>query len=315
MTQSIKRILHIEDDDGDAKQVQRDCKKEFGSDNFELKRVDTLGSACKELRTSDYDVILLDLNLGDGKGLDNLQSLKNQNPDTPIVVLSGHDDTETALTAIRGGAQEYIIKSANNSRQLGLAILSSIERKAYERHLYYLANQDVLTGLPNRRAFIDYLNPWLVRAGRWGRTETIMFMDVNGFKQVNHTLGHDVGDLLLQQIAVTLRSSLRASDMLARYAGDEFIVHLDAPSHESQEISEKVAGEISRLFEQPLSVGDHEIKTAVSIGIATFPDHGADVSSLIHSADLAMYEAKRGALPFVFYENSDNAENEELGER
>lgn len=303
MTQLKKRVLHIEDDDGDAKQVQRDCKKEFGPDNIELVRVDTLAEALKEIAESDYDVVLLDLNLGDGNGLDNLKAIKNLNPDAPIVVLSGHDDTETALNAIRGGAQEYIIKSSNNSRQLGLAILSSIERKSYERHLYYLANQDELTSLPNRRAFNDYLKHWLIRAARWERTETVMFMDVNGFKQVNDTLGHDVGDLLLKQIAVTLRSSLRASDMLARYAGDEFVVHFDAPSHEAKKISEKIALAISALFEKPLCIGAHQVKTGVSIGIASFPEHGNDVSSLIHSADLAMYKAKKGKLPLVFYES------------
>ncbi|MFT4906782.1 MAG: diguanylate cyclase (GGDEF)-like protein [Oleispira sp.] len=302
MAQQINRILHIEDDDGDAKQVRRDCTKEFGRESFMLERVDAIDLGLLKIKEARFDVILLDLNLGDGKGLSNLQSIKEQSPDTPVVVLSGHDDTETALEAIRGGAQEYIIKSANNSRHLGLAILSSIERKAYERHLYMLANQDELTGLHNRRAFNEYLKPWLIRAGRWQRTETIMFMDVNGFKQVNDTLGHDVGDLLLKQIAKTLRAGLRASDMLARFAGDEFIVHLDAPSHESKAISESVAKKISALFEQSVFINGHEITTGVSIGIATFPDHGSDAVSLIHSADQAMYQAKKAKISYVFFE-------------
>lgn len=300
MPQTFRRILHIEDDDGDAKQALRDCRTEFGASHFELIRVDNITAGLAELKQTRFDVVLLDLNLGDGRGLDNLQDIKNQSPDLPIVVLSGHDDTETALTAVRAGAQEYIIKSTGNSRQLGLAILSSIERKAYERHLYNLANQDELTGLPNRRAFNEYLKPWLTRADRWQRTETIMFMDVNGFKQVNDTLGHDVGDLLLQKISATLRASLRTTDMLARYAGDEFIVHIDAPSHEAKEISEGIAQKINHLFDQPISIAGNKIKTGVSIGIATYPDHGSDVSSLIHSADLAMYQAKKQKLPFVF---------------
>lgn len=301
MTQSIKRILHIEDDDGDAKQVKRDCIKEFGIDQFTLIRVDALEAGLLKLKESKVDVILLDLNLGDGQGLANLQTLKEQSPDSPIVVLSGHDNTTTALDAVRGGAQEYIIKSSNNSRQLGLAILSSIERKAYERHLYHLANKDELTGLHNRRAFNDYLKPWLVRAGRWNRTETVMFMDVNGFKQVNDNLGHDIGDLLLKQISATLRAGLRASDMLARYAGDEFVVHLDAPSGESKQVSARVAEKINALFEKSISIGGHEIKTGVSIGIAFYPLHGIDISSLINSADKAMYQAKKAKVPFVIY--------------
>lgn len=305
MTQSTLRIFHIEDDDGDARQVKRDCTKEFDTEHFTLTRVDAIDAALIALKASYYDVILLDLNLGDGRGLENLRIIKELSPDTPIVVLSGHDDTKTALDAIRGGAQEYIIKSTNNSRHLGLAILSSIERKAYERHLYQLANQDELTGLNNRRAFNNYLRPWLIRAARWQRTETVMFMDVNGFKQVNDTLGHDVGDLLLQHIAATLRAGLRASDMLARFAGDEFVVHLDAPSHESVEISASIAEKISAFFEETVLIAGHEIKTSVSIGIAFYPEHGQDTVSLIKSADKAMYQAKKAKLPYVFYQPTE----------
>lgn len=304
MSHSFKRILHIEDDDGDAKQVKRDCIKEFGIENFTLKRVSSIKQALSKLSEFSFDVILLDLNLGDGRGLHNLQTIKEKSPDTPIIVLTGLDDTATALDAVRDGAQDYIVKSYSNSRQLGLVIMSSIERKAYERHLYRLANQDPLTGLHNRRAFNEYLDPWLVRAGRWKRTETVLFLDVNGFKNINDTLGHDVGDLLLQHIASILREGLRASDMLARYAGDEFVVHLDAPSDGSREVSVSVAQKISNLFTKPIFIGEHEIKTSVSIGIATFPDHGKDTTSLLQSADKAMYQAKKTKVPYVFYEAS-----------
>jgi diguanylate cyclase (GGDEF)-like protein len=305
MTQTTLRIFHIEDDDGDAIQVKRDCAKEFEERNFTLTRAHTIDDALLTIKTSYFDVILLDLNLGDDQGLENLREIKELSPDSPIVVLSGLDDTKTALEAIRGGAQEYIIKSNYNSRQLGLAILSSIERKAFERHLYQLANKDELTGLHNRRAFNNYLRPWLVRASRWKRTETVMFMDVNNFKQVNDTLGHDVGELLLQHIAKTLRSGLRSSDMLARFAGDEFVVHLDAKSQESTEISATIAEKISALFEKPVLIGGHLINTSVSIGIAFYPDHGEDTSALIKSADIAMYQAKKDKLPYVFYQQEE----------
>lgn len=115
--------------------------------------------------------------------------------------------------------------------------------------------------------------------------------------------------MLLKEIAATLRSGLRKSDMLARYTGDEFVVHLDVPSNDAKIISEDIALTISKLFEKPLSIGGHQVKAGVSIGIATFPQHGKDVSSLIHSADLAMYKAKKGKLPFVFYETDDSGSN------
>lgn len=295
------KILHAEDDDGDAIEVKRACSKEFGTEHFLLVRVDTLLAAIEKIHEEPFNTILLDLNLNDSSGLENVRAIHQANPDIPIVVLSGHDDTETALNAIRGGAQEYLVKGHLNSRVLGLAIRSSIERKAYERHLFGLANKDELTGLANRRAFLDYLNQSIMRATRWQRSECVMFMDVNRFKLVNDTLGHDVGDLLLKEIAALLRTQLRASDMVARFGGDEFVVHLDTDSNIAHEDGVKTAQKISDAFRGPLSVGGHEIQTGVSIGIAFYPEHGRDTATIIQNADEAMYRAKKSGQPYAVY--------------
>jgi diguanylate cyclase (GGDEF)-like protein len=170
-----------------------------------------------------------------------LNAIKEVNPDLPIVIFSSHHDNDIALDAVRGGAQEFVVKGEGSSRMLALSVLSSIERKRYERHLFKLANHDSLTGLPNRRMFQEYIKHWLARAERWQRTEAIMFIDVNGFKKVNDTLGHDIGDELLTQIAARLKVGLRASDMLARYAGDEFIVHLDMGATISEDTCAQLA--------------------------------------------------------------------------
>lgn len=300
MNASQLKILHIEDDDGDAKVVSRACIKEFEPKYYTLVRVDSFNEGISHLKDDCYDLVLLDLNLGDGNGLNNMRAIKVSYPDIAIIVLTGYDDTDMAIEAVKAGAQEYIVKEHSNSRMLTMLIRSSIERKTYERNLFRLANQDDLTGLPNRRAFMTHMKQWLIRASRWKRRECVMFMDVNGFKQVNDSLGHDIGDYLLQQIASNIKSGLRASDMLARLAGDEFVVHLDLQSHETTETCIEIANKITSLFEKPLTVAGHEIKTSVSIGIAFFPDNGKDIDSLFHSADQAMYSAKQTKIPFVF---------------
>lgn len=211
-------ILHIEDDDGDAKIIHRACLKEFGRDNFSLTRVETIVQGLKKIKATCYSVILLDLNLGETAGVGNIKLIKRANPDIPIVVLSGHNDTETALHAIRAGAQEYMVKDHITNRSIGLGLLSSIARKKYERELFEQANHDQLTGLANRRAFMDHMNQWLVRAKRWERTECILFLDVNHFKSVNDTYGHQVGDKLLQNVQLfPLKLNLPAQNVSMFY--------------------------------------------------------------------------------------------------
>lgn len=300
MSKPKLHLLHVENDNMEAELFRQQLTKEFGVNGCVITQVESLGAALKKLKEMSFNAILLDLNLTDIQGLDNVRAIKEENPDIPIIVLSGYDDNELALGAVRGGAQEYMIKGHSNGRMLGLAVLSSIERKAYERHLFRQANHDDLTGLPNRRMFLEYMQRWIVRASRWKRVEAIMLLDVNDFKKVNDTLGHDIGDALLEQIAARLKVGLRTSDMLARYGGDEFIVHLDTDAHASRDMCAEIARKIIALFCDPISIGGHEIQTGVSIGIAFYPEHGKDAAELIQNADRAMYQAKKAKKDFSF---------------
>lgn len=295
-------LLHVENDKLEANLFKAHLTKEFGENGCVIVHAESLSDALKKIKETAFNVILLDLDLTDIQGLDNVRAIKEENPDIPIVVLSGHDDNKLALSAVKHGAQEYVVKGHSNSRMLGLAVLSSIERKAYERHLFRQANHDELTGLPNRRMFLEYMQPWIVRAGRWKRTEAIMFLDVNNFKNVNDTLGHDMGDALLEQIADRLKVALRASDMLARYGGDEFIVHLDTDAHVSRDVCAEIAEKIVALFREPINIGGHPVQTGVSIGIAFYPEHGRHTAELIQNADRAMYRAKRTNKHYLFCE-------------
>jgi diguanylate cyclase (GGDEF)-like protein len=288
----VLKVLHVEDDDGDAKHVQRALAKEFDS-KCVVVRVSSLNEAVRKLKESLFNAVLLDLNLTDVCGLANVRAVKEADPELPIVVLSGHDDKELALDALRQGAQEYLVKGHADSRVVCLAVLSSIERKAYERKLFQQANFDELTGLPNRRMFFDYMERWLVRAQRWKRTEAVLFLDIDGFKKVNDTLGHDVGDDLLREVARRLKMGLRASDMLARLGGDEFVIHVDGDGQITRPACSTIAEKITENVTAPVVIGNHTIGIGLSVGIAFYPEHGRDVASLMQSADKAMYEAKR----------------------
>ncbi len=158
---------------------------------------------------------------------------------------------------------------------------------------------DTLTGLPNRHLFHDRVEQAINRARRQGERAAVMIIDLDRFKEVNDTLGHRCGDLLLEEIAHRLRTTLRESDTVARLGGDEFAVLLpsvrDAPS------AERVAMELGDAISESIVVEGVSLDTEASIGITLFPDHGGDVTELLQRADVAMYTAKAESLPFSVY--------------
>ena len=159
-----------------------------------------------------------------------------------------------------------------------------------EERLQYMATHDGLTGLPNSVLLHDRLEAALARGRRARRGVGVMFLDLDHFKDVNDTLGHRVGDGLLQELARRIRAALRESDVLARISGDEFVVVLeDLPDEGSPErVARKILDEVRRAF----LVEGHEIHVSGSLGIALHPDDGADAETLLKNADAAMYHAK-----------------------
>jgi diguanylate cyclase len=158
---------------------------------------------------------------------------------------------------------------------------------------------DTLTGLPNRRLFHDRVEQAINRARRQGERAAVMIIDLDRFKEVNDTLGHHCGDLLLERIAHRLRATLRDSDTVARLGGDEFAVLL--PTVPDAISAERVAMGLVDAISESIVVEGLSLDTEASIGIALFPDHGADVTELLQRADVAMYTAKSESLPFSLY--------------
>ncbi len=176
-------------------------------------------------------------------------------------------------------------------RRVWLTVLNDItERIRAEQKLVHLAHYDVLTGLPNRVLFYERLKQALVQAGRKRWITGVMFMDVDRFKNINDTLGHDVGDQLLRQVSKRLAGSVRASDTVGRLGGDEFAVVLaDLATPEDAAV---VAQKIMKNFNAPFRLSGSEIFVTTSIGITLYPNDGVEPDVLIKNADAAMYRAK-----------------------
>jgi len=165
------------------------------------------------------------------------------------------------------------------------------ERKEVEKQLAYMATHDQLTGLPNRALFSNRMMLELAHGQRNKTGLAVMMLDLDKFKEVNDTMGHKVGDLLLQAVGERLEGFLRKSDTIARMGGDEFLVLLPEISQKG-DMSE-VASKIVKEFRRPFLIDDCKINITASIGVAFYPDNGEDVETLMKNSDIAMYHAKK----------------------
>lgn len=168
-----------------------------------------------------------------------------------------------------------------------------------------LALHDALTGLPNRALFHDRVRQAIAAAERNGEKFAVMLLDLDRFKQVNDTLGHQIGDRLLQAVGPRLVAGLRKSDTLARLGGDEFAVLLPAPVDMEQ--ASTTAGRLVESLFLPFTIDGMNLDLGVSVGAALYPDHGVDLDGLVHNADVAMYKAKREQLGYSIF-NAEQAE-------
>ncbi|OPH55024.1 hypothetical protein BC351_30370 [Paenibacillus ferrarius] len=176
------------------------------------------------------------------------------------------------------------------------------ERKLTEEHLKYLAHYDKLTDLPNRTLLSELVNEAITRTLERKRKLAVFFIDLDRFKMVNDSLGHNVGDKLLQQVAKRLSSVVRKDDIVSRLGGDEFIIVLQNLQEPEEAIL--IANELISSIKRPFSVDDNELYINASIGICLYPKHGEDFETLLKHADLAMYQAKIQNGGYQFFNES-----------
>src|SRR5437868_9378613 len=271
---------------------------------FEMHCADRLAHGLEHLAAGETGLVLLDLSLPDSFGLETFAKVYAHSPTVPIIVLTGNDDQTIALSAVKGGAQDYLVKSRLDRELLLRSMQYSIERKRYQVQLEHQANYDALTGLPNRNLLHDRLRQ-AVYAQRGTRAMAVVFIDLDHFKFVNDSLGHSTGDKLLKAMGERLRSVLREGDTVARLGGDEFVLVLNDQSNE--EVIFRAMQRITAKVAEPITLDGKELYVTASAGISLYPQDGRDVDTLLKNADAAMYRAKEhGRSNFQFYTSEMN---------
>src|SRR3954451_24353047 len=303
----LHKVLLIEENPGDARQRQEMLAEEPESP-FCLDLAERLAAGLELLSKSGEGecpaLVLLDLSLPDSFGLETFAKVYAHSPQIPIIVLTGNDDQTVALSAVKGGAQDYLVKSRLDKELLLRSMQYSIERKRYQVQLEHQANYDALTGLPNRNLLHDRLKQ-AVYAQRHARNVAVVFIDLDHFKFVNDSLGHSTGDKLLKGMADRLRLVLREGDTVARLGGDEFVLILNDQSNE--EVIFRAMQRITARVCEPIDIEGKELYVTCSAGISLYPQDGPDVDTLLKNADAAMYRAKEhGRNNFQFYTSEMN---------
>ncbi len=291
-------VLLIEDNPGDARLINEMLDEEPKS-AFRMRHADRLSRGLELLSQMDIELVLLDLSLPDSHGLETFSKVYAHSPKVPIIVLSGNDDQQLALYAVKSGAQDYLVKGKIDRELLLKAMQYSIERKRYQEELERQANYDALTGLPNRHLFHDRLKQ-AVFAQRSAKSIAVVFIDLDHFKVINDSLGHNFGDEVLRHVGERLMSAVRDGDTVARLGGDEFVLILSDQTREDVifRTMRRLIGRVS----DPITVGDRELNITCSAGISMYPQDGPDVQTLLKNADAAMYRAKaQGRNTFQFY--------------
>ena len=215
-------VLILEDNAADAFFTTLQLEK--GGVCSDVVQVARLEQAASLLRTRSFDAVIADLGLPDARGLVTVEQLRAAAPDAALIVLSGFDDEKVNVQAVRMGAQDYLVKGRTDAELLRRCLQHAVERKRQERRLSFLAHHDPLTQLANRSAFCAKLDEAVAHSRRSGRRCAVMFLDLDGFKQVNDVFGHDAGDTVLCEIARRIQASVREEDKVGRLGGDEFAI-------------------------------------------------------------------------------------------
>jgi diguanylate cyclase (GGDEF)-like protein len=290
------RALLVEPRAAEAKRLAGMLAK-AGPQAVELVTVDQMGEALLRLAKESFEVVLVDRRLPDGLGaLDQVDQLA---PDAAVVVLSGHGDQAITWQVVDHGAQEFVL-GGNRGEQLLSTIRQAIARKHAELRLTRMALRDPLTGLANRLLLHERLERACLRAHRDERSFGILFVDLDGFKLVNDSLGHDLGDHLLRAVARRLESLVRRVDTVARWGGDEFVVLVEGFNRSAD--AALIAEKALTTLVQPFEIRGHELHIGASIGISLYPEDTTDLEALVRYADHAMYRAKHaGCNRFRFH--------------
>ncbi|MFW5427421.1 MAG: diguanylate cyclase domain-containing protein, partial [Methylophagaceae bacterium] len=311
------KILVVDDTPANLVAMQVVLKKI----SADLISVSSGNQALQEVVKQDFAVILLDVNMPgmDGFEVAELLSSAEQTRNIPIIFVTAvHHDESSILRGYDSGAVDYVQKPI-----LPEILLSKVNvfldlwklkagleneisaRRAAELEVHYLAQHDALTKLPNRRQIQTELGIVIDRAQRRKEHFAILFLDLDGFKKINDELGHEAGDALLVEMGERFKRDIRATDMVGRYGGDEFILIL-TDTHDPMTLKNKLQ-QLVEAAAHPFVWQDKQLTISCSIGVSLYPEHGSTADELVSNADTAMYLAKGlGKNTFQFYSEELN---------
>ena len=328
----VPRILLIEDDTDTALLMQESLEDYFGEQCVKVCG-DVAGARDADL--SKINLVLTDMNLPDGTGLEILEYFLAIKEDLPVILVTAEGVLENAVKAVRLGAYDYITKSNDFLFALPMVVEKNMElwRAKSEniqlRHqleftlnelrlknsqleqtvekLENIAATDPLTGLANRRAFGQALKRYFAHAMRSGEDLACVMIDLDGFKGLNDTLGHPTGDRLLQLTSRVLQQFVRVSDVAGRFGGDEFVLLLpNTDQFTAHQVAQRIKNTFDEAVTRILEVDQHDVQLSMSLGLTTLKKCGAKMpQQLIGYADQALYTAKKaGKMRIVIFDPS-----------
>lgn len=283
-------ILLVEDNSADAEYMETILEQRCPGE-FCLTHVEQFQEAVACSHDVRFDLVLLDLSLPDSFGLYTVARAREEIPSAPIVVLTGMDDETTGMKAIEAGAQDYLVKGRMDDDLLVRSLRYAAVRYALQENVHRTSLTDELTGLYNRRGFLERVEEQRKVIDRTEGAFLLLFMDMDGFKQINDTFGHHEGDCALKAMAEILRNTFRNSDLTARYGGDEFVVAALSASEEDSEML------LDRLQQNVMAYNEDARRVyplLLSIGLSVYHAHDSrSIEELITEADTRMYLHKR----------------------
>jgi two-component system cell cycle response regulator len=288
------KVLIVDDQKTDVLLLERTLR---GAGYVSIESTTDPREVCELHRKNRYDLILLDLQMPGLDGFQVMESLKaiEAGGYLPVLVITAQPDHK--LRALKAGAKDFVSKPLDLAEvlirtynMLEVRLLHEAARN-HGKMLESLALNDPLTGLANRRLLAEKMSIALAHARRNKSAMAVVFLDLDGFKQINDTLGHGAGDVLLKMVAGRLVATVREEDTVARLGGDEFIIALwDVRGADR---AATVALKVIEAVSQPYDIQGHTVSITTSAGVGIYPVDGEDADTLMKSADLALYEAKR----------------------
>ncbi|OGW83484.1 MAG: hypothetical protein A2Z83_04060, partial [Omnitrophica bacterium GWA2_52_8] len=300
------RVLIIEDHADDFQILHRTLSR-VTEDFYDIRHAGSLSQGIEQLKTADKDIVILDMGLPDSEGVRSVEELHGNCPNVPIVVMTRWDDRTAAVDALRNGAQDYLVKGQTEPDMLARVIRYAMERHRTQQRLIELNERlekmvrvDPLTDLLNRRGLQEALDHELRRSRRDGSNAVILLADLDNFKNTNDQLGHAVGDVVLKEVATTLKSALRTTDYIGRIGGDEFMALLPQTRMiEGLRISERLRSAIS---ESPIIISSGKIvKVTASFGVCAVQRDIPSIDEILEKTHEVLAKSKRTGKNKVSY--------------